>query len=290
MGEKNKSTLKPGVNGMPCVELRHSSGASLEIYLHGAHAVSWRDAAGRELFFLSQKSRFEPGFPIRGGIPVLFPQFGDGPLPKHGFARIQDWSFRGVKSNYDGQLEAGFELEENRQTLQIWPHKFRLELVFRLGAEKLEILFSVRNNGESAFEFQNGLHTYFSVADICRSSLGGLRGAKFIDYLGGGVAQDETREKINFERETDRVYPSAPDEVVLDDAGQGRKMVIRKQGMDDVVVWNPWVEKSRRMEDFGDEEYKRMLCVETGNLHKPIGLLPGAEHCSSTRLTSAQTA
>ena len=33
-------------------------------------------------------------------------------------------------------------------------------------------------------------------------------------------------------------------------------------------VWNPWVDKAKRMGDFGDDEYKRMLCVEVR--HAPL--------------------
>jgi len=284
MNGRDKTGLKRGVNGMPYLALRHPSGAQLDVYLHGAHAVSWRTAGGSRLLFMSEKSCFKPDFPIRGGIPVLFPQFGDGPLPKHGFARIQDWTFLGLESVPTGQVEARMELKENQQTLKMWPYAFRLELVFRLGAEDLEILFSVQNTGRSGFEFQNGLHTYFSAADISRVAVEGLAGAKFIDYLGDKTVRAETRGKIRFEGETDRVYPSAPDKLVLDDGGNRRKVIIEKRGMNDVVIWNPWVEKSKRMEDFGDEEYKNMVCVETGNLHKPVHLAPGARHDSLTHL------
>jgi len=288
MSEPNTSELKRGRNGLPYVELRHPSGASLEVYLHGAHAVSWCDAGGRQLLFISKKSLFKPGTPIRGGIPMVFPQFGDGPLLKHGFARIREWMFLGAESVKSGHVEARLELKENQQTLQLWPHEFRLELVFRLGAEDLEILFSVQNTGRSEFEFQNGLHTYFSVADIGQVSLAGLIGAGFVDFLGDRTVCAETRVKIKFERETDRVYPLAPDTIILEDGGNRRKMRIEKQGMSDVVIWNPWVEKSKRMEDFGDEEYKDMVCVETGNLHKPVRLVPCATHDSSTRIVHNQ--
>lgn len=44
----------------------------------------------------------------------------------------------------------------------------------------------------------------------------------------------------------------------------------------DTVVWNPWVEKAARMGDFGDEEYKTMICVEPGSVVPRDPLAPGA--------------
>ena len=43
------------------------------------------------------------------------------------------------------------------------------------------------------------------------------------------------------------------------------------------VVWNPWKEKAKSMSDFGDEDYKRMVCVESGAIEKVITLKPGEE-------------
>ena len=76
---------------LPKVMLTHRSGARAEAYLHGAHVTSWRNAAGDELLFLSRESDFTAGRPIRGGIPVIFPQFGSGALVQHGFARSSEW-------------------------------------------------------------------------------------------------------------------------------------------------------------------------------------------------------
>lgn len=43
------------------------------------------------------------------------------------------------------------------------------------------------------------------------------------------------------------------------------------------VVWNPWEKKSKAMVDFGDEEYKQMLCVDPAAIEKSITLKPGEE-------------
>lgn len=51
--------------------------------------------------------------------------------------------------------------------------------------------------------------------------------------------------------------------------------MVRKDGFEDVVVWNPWVEKSKAMMDFEDLEYKSMVCVEVGSVTNAITLKPG---------------
>ena len=40
---------------------------------------------------------------------------------------------------------------------------------------------------------------------------------------------------------------------------------IVREGSRSAVVWNPWIAKSKRMPDFGDKEYHKMICVETAN-------------------------
>jgi glucose-6-phosphate 1-epimerase len=39
---------------------------------------------------------------------------------------------------------------------------------------------------------------------------------------------------------------------------------LEKENFPDTVVWNPWIEKAKAMADFGDDEYKEMICVESG--------------------------
>lgn len=41
------------------------------------------------------------------------------------------------------------------------------------------------------------------------------------------------------------------------------------------VIWNPWVEQSKELSDFGDDEFPNMVCVEAGHVSSPVVLLPG---------------
>jgi glucose-6-phosphate 1-epimerase len=52
------------------------------------------------------------------------------------------------------------------------------------------------------------------------------------------------------------------------------------------VVWNPWEKKSRSMVDFGDEEYKKMLCVDAAAVEKQITLKPNEEWTGRLEISS----
>jgi len=265
---------------MTRVDLQHASGARAEVYLHGAQVTSWQTARGCEVLFVSGASHFQDGVPIRGGIPVIFPQFGDGPLPKHGLARTRAWAVARTALGADDAVSITLRLEDDAQTRVRWPHPFGLQLTVALGLA-LTLELTVKNPDSAPFPFQTALHTYFQVADITRTSLFGLQGTAFEDFLHPGPAV-ETREVITFDRETDRIYVNAPNCVVLEDRGNKRKIAIAKSGMNDIVLWNPWIEKSRRLEDFGDDEYRHMVCVETGRMRAPAMLAPGSQWSGRT--------
>ena len=283
-GISNQVRFAEGQGHLVKALLRHASGARAESYLHGAHVTSWQTARGCEVLFMSRASRFQDGVPIRGGIPVIFPQFGDGPLPKHGLARSRAWDVAHTGVGADGAVMITFRLKDDAPTRALWPYWFCLQLTVSLGAE-LTIEFAAINTDSMPFQFQAALHTYFQVADIKQTSLSGLLGTAFEDFLNPGPAL-ETREHITVDRETDRIYVNAPDRVVLDDRGNEHKIVITKSGMNAMVVWNPWIDKSKRMEDFGDDEYRNMLCVETGQMHTPTVLAPLAQWSGRTTFRS----
>lgn len=117
-------SVSAGRGDLPRVCVRHSSGAELEVYLWGATITSWRLSTGQDILFTSSEAVFDGKKAIRGGIPIVFPQFGtNGPLPQHGFARNSQWEL--VRSG-DGAIELA--LSDNEATRSIWPHSFRLHL------------------------------------------------------------------------------------------------------------------------------------------------------------------
>jgi len=141
---KNDFTLTAGLGGMPRLELVAPDGARAEVYAHGAHVTSWVPAGGVERLFLSERSVFNGQAAIRGGVPVIFPQFSmEGPLPRHGFARTRAWEFvtAGVEA---GGASASFRLVDSAETRRIWPHAFAARLDVRTGGAQLELAFTSR--------------------------------------------------------------------------------------------------------------------------------------------------
>ena len=50
--------------------------------------------------------------------------------------------------------------------------------------------------------------------------------------------------------------------------------------------WNPWEKKSKTMTDFGDDEYKQMLCVDAAAVERAITLKPGEEWTGKLELSA----
>merc|ERR1719221_1140621 len=101
------------------VVLRHPNGDSAEIYLYGATVTSYI-TRGQDWIFVSPGAIFDGKKAIRGGVPVVFPQFGqpDKAMPQHGVARSNLWT---VKSCEDAKeySRAVFTLTDNEETRKL---------------------------------------------------------------------------------------------------------------------------------------------------------------------------
>jgi D-hexose-6-phosphate mutarotase len=154
--------------------------------------------------------------------------------------------------------------------------------------QALTLQLIVTNQSKDAeFTFENCLHTYFDVGDVTAISINGLKGLSYLDTVAGVLEKTETGEAVRIASEVDRLYLNATGTVEILDPRLGRKIRVEKQGSASTVVWNPWIAKARRMPDFGDEEYARMICVESGNVaSNSISLPPGESSTLTVKLSS----
>jgi glucose-6-phosphate 1-epimerase len=271
-------------HGMPAIRWRSRDGASAIATLQGAHLVSWIPAGGEECLYVSERSAFDAGRPIRGGIPVVFPQFADrGPLAQHGFARTRAWRLTDARDSEAG-MRVAFALESSPETLALWPHAFRIELGATIAGARLDVEIRLANTGGAAFAFTAALHTYLRVSEAGAVGLRGLRGMRYVNR-GDGATRVETRELVACAEPVDRVYFATPPATQLED--DGRTLLIDQRGFTDTVVWNPGRERTAQMADMPPEGYRRMLCVEAAAIEPPVMLQPGAAWSGAQCLTTA---
>ncbi|RLM64691.1 putative glucose-6-phosphate 1-epimerase isoform X1 [Panicum miliaceum] len=274
-----------GPTGPEKLVLREARGWSAEVHLYGGQVTSWKNDHGDELLFVSSKAIFKPPKAIRGGIPICFPQFGtQGNLEKHGFARNRLWVIDDnpppLPVNTAIKTFADLILKLSEEDLKIWPHSFEFRLRVALASGGDLILTSrIRNTNIDGrtFSFQFAYHTYLSVSDISEIRVEGLETLDYLDNLNEKERFTEQGDAIVFEAEVDKIYLDAPPKIAIIDHEKKRTYVLRKDGLPDTVVWNPWDKKSKNTQDLGDEEYKHMLCVEPAAVEKPITLKPGEE-------------
>lgn len=271
-------------DGQPAVRLRAPSGAQATILLHGAHVVSWIPAGQEEQLYLSPTTKYGDGVAVRGGVPVIFPQFNQqGPLPKHGFVRNRAWQLETAEVRGEHAF-AVLTLRDDEATRAIWPHAFTLELTVSVDAQRLEMELAVLNTGDSAFEFQAALHTYLGCGDVRRVQLEGLLDQNYHDAV-----LDQPRQQwidvVTIAQELDRIYWNAPRELTLREAG--RRRLIQSQAFEDVVVWNPGPEKCAALPDMPDDDWLQMLCVEAAQIGERVRLGAGEEWVGMQTLVAA---
>ncbi|KAJ2351208.1 hypothetical protein GGF43_004097 [Coemansia sp. RSA 2618] len=271
MPAKPIEEIKGADGSLERVILRGQEGSSVEIYLYGATITSWK-SQGKERLFLSKQAKLDGSKAVRGGIPLVFPQFGPGELPQHGFARTRKWTLVETIEHGAGMV-ARLELKENDETLASkWPYKFVLHYTIDLTATTLSTIIKYENTDVREFSFTSLMHTYFRVPDIAQTTVTGLQNVEFADKIKDVTATEE-REHVAVAANEDRVYTDVPGVV---DVRYGDECVsVERFNFKDIVLWNPWAEKAAEMSDFGDSEWKNMICVEAGTVASKISLRPG---------------
>lgn len=253
-----------GPGDLPAVKFHNSFGEA-SMTLLGAHVLSYQPAGAVPVIWMSGKSIFKPGEAIRGGVPVCWPWFGPDPEGKfggHGYARLANWQVAGAVNSPSGETTVTMVLTEKEVDAKFAPQPFKLELSVTLGSA-LTLALKIYNTGSEDLHYSGALHSYFNVADASAIAVEGLADCEYTDK----VLECESKQDgaVIIDREIDRVFRNTSGIVRICDPVFGRTIKVAKSGSTSTVVWNPWIEKSKRMADFGDEEYHTMVCVEAAN-------------------------
>lgn len=282
-------TFLDGQNELPALEIT-TKWSTAEIYLHGAHVTRFKKKDEASLLFISQFSRFADDEPIRGGIPVIFPWFGQREgMPQHGFARVKNWELKECVSAPDGSVSVRLRLPDCPEASAYPAHT--VDYVVTVNESlKLELIV-VNKSPDEELHFEDCLHTYFEVGDASAVSIKGLKGASYLDKTVHFARKTETDEVIRIASEVDRAYLDTAGPVEILDPVLDRKILVEKSGSQSTVVWNPWIAKAQQMPDFGNEEYHRMVCVESGNVaSNSVSLAPGKSAAMTVKLSSSKSA
>ncbi|SDX19512.1 glucose-6-phosphate 1-epimerase [Pseudomonas syringae] len=273
-----------------CWRIRHGE-AELLVAQQGAHILSYQLAGQPPLVWLNEEAVFKKGKPIRAGIPICWPWFGNlernpesvqamrqssEPAKAHGEVRALDWELLGIGEDGDALL-VEFVLPQAEGHLPGWPHTVALKLSIRLD-HALNVSLVSYNCGAEPVTFSQALHTYFAVSDVRQISVEGLDGLSYIDTLENWEEREQAGD-LTFTGETDRIYKDTPGVLSIVDPEWQRRIHIRSTGSESAILWNPWIEKTGKFTDMAADGWQHMVCVETANvLDDVVTLAPDQMH------------
>jgi len=259
-----------------------TSNATGELYLHGAHVTGFQVPGQKPVLWMSKKSLFESGKAIRGGVPICFPWFGpnaaDPKAPSHGYARTKPWRFASAVASADGNLTLELQTEIN---------DFAAAFFVTFGkALEMKLQITLLSSASGPARYEAALHTYLGVSDIRSVSIVGLETTDYIDKVDSGKIKPASGAAIRFSGECDRVYLDTTATCLLKDPGFARTISVSKFGSHSTIVWNPSIEKSAKMADFGDDEWQGMVCIESANVaSNSIELRTGESHTMAATIS-----
>jgi glucose-6-phosphate 1-epimerase len=275
--------------GMIAMRIATSS-SEATLYLQGAHLTQWTPKNSSPAIYLSSKSAIAPGKPIRGGIPVLFPWFGerwDGKdfeaahnikSPMHGFGRVTVWTLDRVHLSPDGEVLVVLSLLPDDQSRSFGYGSFHAIMEFRIGAE-LHVALTVTNTGSTPMPFEEGFHTYYAVSDVPAVRVDGLRGSTYLDKRDNFIRKVQRETQFAFTRDVDQVHVHTSEPITVHDPAGHRSFAIQKTGSQTTVIWNPWSVLNPGIPDLPEDAWQHFICAEVVNAADDrINLQPGATH------------
>ena len=269
------SQHQPGDAGLPMLLVENRQARAV-IALQGAHVMSFQPKGQREMLWVSPKTLFESGKPIRGGIPLCLPWFGPHSEDKtwlHGFARTRQWTLVGSNTLADGATRLVLELSGDATLCALWPHDFLFHLEIVVG-KTLRLEMTVENRGQAPAPLAFAFHTYFAVPDVAQAVISGLEGTSFIDKT-DNLARKTQQGEFTISAMTDRVYLDVPAKQRI--KSEDGAITIESPSRC-AIVWNAW-HNDKNIGDIGEGNHVGYVCVERGDVaDHAVTLAPGAPY------------
>ena len=262
--------------GTPWIELSRPEGDRARIAPFGGQLLSWIPSGSGEQLYLSPNAVFDGASPIRGGVPICFPQFNlRGPLPKHGIARSLPWQPDAGGPSATAADSVRLTLQDSDATRRWWPQAFEAAVTVALAPGQLRLTLDVFNSDSQPWSFTVALHSYLRVDAIDQVRLAGLWQHPFLDALTDTEWSGDAAE-LRFDGPLDRVYRGLSESDRLELREPGRTLVLTQSAtLTEAVVWNPGRELSAALPDLPVDGYRFMLCVEAAKVDAPVLLAPG---------------
>ena len=251
--------------------------ATAVVYTQGAHVTSFVPQGGRDLLWVSDDEDYQAGKAIRGGVPVCWPWFGAHPTqtdaPAHGLVRDREWSWE-LELDEPARTRLRFRYGTTGDQ-PAFPYRAQVDMIVEVGATLTQRLVT-HNLDNRALTVSQALHTYLPVHALASVEVTGLAGSPYLDKLTGDRAN--WPDGFRFDREIDRIVVDNDRPIRLTD-GPDRAILLERTGSRSLIVWNPWIEKSHRLSNFRDDDYTRMVCLETANVDRDARTVePGGQY------------
>ncbi|NMA19206.1 MAG: D-hexose-6-phosphate mutarotase [Lentisphaerae bacterium] len=277
-----------GAGGLPFIRISNAA-ASAEICLLGAHVTSYIPNGQKDLLWMSRNAEYIEGKSLRGGVPICWPWFGAPPAgadTSHGYVRFIFWELTATRALSPDCTEAVFSMFPSPAAPKAWQESFVLTYTVRVGAS-LELELCTSNTGSTAFQISQAFHTYYNISDIEKIQINGFSGLPYHDTVVGSPEPHKVQQgPITFAAETDAVFEQNTGTAEILDPGFQRIIRISKQNSSSAVVWNPWINKAKKL-NMADEEYRTMVCVENCNIRSDAQIIqPGKSFTLKAKITA----
>lgn len=240
---------------------------SAQVSLYGGQVLSYKPEGFDDVFWLSQRSMFDGGKAIRGGVPICWPWFGindkaaiDKKVIKHGFARLSNWQVSSIDADEKAVVIELVLSGENSH--QLWTNGYQLRQRLSFGSSFKQSLY-MSNLSKEDIEYSGAFHNYFNVSNPDNIQIGNLTDVKYFDQLTQKNALQA--EPVNCVGEIDRVYQTNKS-MSLIDSQWNRQIKVTSTHCQEWVLWNPGTKLANAMDDIHQDGENEYVCLEAANV------------------------